>query len=107
MMETGQNRIDIVPWQREFGLSNTALAALLGVHPTMVSRWRSTKRVPGPAVAYMRLYSEFEMLKSNIREMVSGRPVTVQPGEVCPTCDHRRAMTSADRVRRHRAKARD
>ena len=33
-----------------------------------------------------------------------GRPVTVQPGEVCPTCGHRRAMTGADRQRRHRAK---
>ncbi len=27
-----------------------------------------------------------------------------KPGEACPTCGHRRAMTSAGRVRRHRAR---
>ena len=29
------------------------------------------------------------------------------PGAVCPTCGHRRPMTSAERVRRHRARNRE
>ena len=33
-------------------------------------------------------------------------PDAPTPGEVCPTCGHRRAMTGAERVRRHRARRR-
>ncbi len=63
--------VKIADWQHEFGLSNMALGALLDVHPTLISRWRQTGRVPGPAVAYMRLYREHEALKARVREVVS------------------------------------
>ena len=69
MTETGRKRVDIGPWQTEFGLSNADLGRLLDVHETMISRWRSTRRVPGPAVAYMRLYREHETLKARLREL--------------------------------------
>ena len=71
MAETGQFRQEIMAFQAAFGLSNAALGRLLGVHSTMISRWRTTGRVPGPAIAYMRLYREREDLKRRIREMVS------------------------------------
>ncbi len=63
--------LNLVPWQDEFGLSNVALATVLSVHPDQVSRWRASGRVPGPVVAYCRLYREHEVLRARIRELVS------------------------------------
>ncbi len=31
-----------------------------------------------------------------------GKPITVAPGEVCPTCGKRLGLAGAERVRRHR-----
>ena len=44
------------------GMTQSELAKRLGIHPNTVTNWAKGKPMPGPAVAYMRLYAKVKDL---------------------------------------------
>ena len=44
------------------GMTQVELARRLGVHPNTVSQWAGGKRMPGPAMAYLKLYGQIKDL---------------------------------------------
>ena len=57
---------------------------------------------PGPATA-----EEVAPEIVGAKELPGPKIEAPKPGEACPTCGHHRPMTSAERVRRHRARKRE